>query len=108
MSGRQKIHLKDICYARCGDKGNMANIGLMAFDSEKYELIKKNVTPERIKEHFGDWVRGPVQIWPMDNINTLLVLMHGALDGGVAMSLRFDGQGKSLGEYLRQMEIEMD
>ena len=102
----KKIQLKDICYARSGDKGDVSNIGLMAFDEQKYELLKKHVTPEKVKAHFKDWCNGPVEIYPMDNILALQIVLRRSLGGGVATSLRFDGTGKVMGSALLRMEIE--
>jgi hypothetical protein len=104
----KKVRLVDICYARAGDKGDICDIGLMAKTKESYDLIKKKVTPEKVKNFFGDMVKGPVEIYPMDNIDTLEIVMRGALGGGATRSLRIDGTGKPLCQVLLRMEIEAD
>jgi hypothetical protein len=76
------VQLRELAYARSGDKGDVCNIGLLAFDRENYELIKKHVTPERVKEHFGDMVKGGVEIYAMPNIDALEIVLRNALDGG--------------------------
>jgi len=104
----KKVRLVDIAYARSGDKGDISDIGLMAKTKEDYELIKNKVTPEKVMEFFGDMVKGPVRIYPMDNIESLEIVMYSGLGGGAAGGLRFDGTGKSLCQALLRMEIEAD
>ena len=102
-----KVRLVDIAYARSGDKGDICNIGLMARTKENYALIKEKVTPTKVKEFFGDMVQGEVKIYPMDNIESLEIVMHGALGGGATQSLRIDGTGKPICTALLRMEIEI-
>jgi hypothetical protein len=99
------VQLRELAYARSGDKGDVCNIGLLAFDREHYELIKKYVTPERVKEHFGDMVKGDVEIYAMPNIDALEIVLRNALDGGATRTLRFDQTGKAMGTALLRMEI---
>jgi len=101
------MRLVEICYARAGDKGDISNIGLIAKSSEAYKLIKKEVTPEKIKHFFGDIVKGKVEIYQLDNIESLEIVMHGALDGGATGSLRIDGTGKPYATAILRMEIEV-
>lgn len=103
----KKIRLKDICWYRSGDKGDISNIGLMAKDAKAYEIIKKQVTPERVKAHFKDWVKGDVVIYPMDNLQALEIVMYEALGGGATKTLRIDQTGKSMGNGLAWMEVEV-
>ncbi|MCK4963527.1 MAG: hypothetical protein KAS54_00480 [Dehalococcoidia bacterium] len=102
------MKLFDICYYRSGDKGDISNIGLMAKDEKAYKIIKKEVTPERIKAHFKDWVKGDVIIYPMDNLQSLEIMMYKALGGGATKTLRIDQTGKAMGNALVKMEIEVD
>jgi len=104
----RKVNLIDLCWYRSGDKGDISNIGLMAKDEKAYEIIKKQVTPERIKEHFKDWVKGDVIIYPMDNLQALEIVMYGALGGGATKTLRIDQTGKAMGNGLVKMEVEID
>ena len=104
----KRIQLVDICYARSGDKGDICNIGLMAKTKDNYELIKGKVTSSKIKDFFGDIVQGTVEVYPMDNLESLEIVMHGALGGGATRSLRIDGTGKPMGQTLLRMEIEVD
>ena len=99
------IQLRELAYARSGDKGDVCNIGLLAFNRENYELMTKYVTPERVKEHFGDMVKGAVEIYEMPNIDALEIVLRNALDGGATRTLRFDQTGKAMGTALLRMEI---
>jgi hypothetical protein len=77
-----KIQLRQICHARSGDKGDSANIGLIALRDEYYHLIAKQVTAERVKKHFEGIVLGPVERYEMPNIGALNFLLHNALGAG--------------------------
>ncbi|HWQ81844.1 MAG TPA: hypothetical protein VN514_06215 [Ignavibacteria bacterium] len=101
-----KIQLKEICHGRSGDKGDAANIGLIAYKKEDYELIKRQVTAERVKEFFKGICLGEVERFEMPNINTLNFLLHNTLGGGGTVSLKLDAQGKTLASALLKMEIE--
>ncbi len=101
-----KIQLKEICHGRSGDKGDAANIGLIAYKKEDYELIKKQVTAERVKEFFKGICLGEVERYEMPNINALNFLLHNTLGGGGTVSLKLDAQGKTLASALLKMEIE--
>lgn len=103
-----KIQLRQICHARSGDKGDSANIGLIALRDEYYHLIAKQVTAERVKKHFEGIVLGPVERYEMPNIGALNFLLHNALGGGGTKSLKNDAQGKTLSAALLRMEIETD
>lgn len=105
---KKKILLRDIAWYRSGDKGDISNIGLMAKSDKAYEIIKKEVTPDRIKAHFKDWVKGDVIIYPMDNLQSLEIMMYRALGGGATKTLRIDQTGKAMGAGLSRMEIEVD
>lgn len=98
--------LKDLAYARSGDKGDICNIGLMALDDRCYEIIRREVTPERVKEHFRGMVKGKVDLYEMPNINSIEIVLHNALDGGATRTLRFDQTGKSMCTALLRMEVE--
>jgi hypothetical protein len=104
----KKVRLSELALARSGDKGDISDIGLMAFNEKNYEIIKKQVTPRRVKEHFKDWVKGNVEIYEMPNILSLEIVMHQALGGGATKTLRFDQTGKAMGNALLFMEVEAD
>lgn len=103
-----KARLKELAFARSGDKGDVSNIGLMAKSREFFEILKKEVTQERVKAHFGSMVKGEVKIYEMPNIDALEVTLSQALGGGATRTLRLDQTGKSMGQALLRMEIEVD
>ena len=102
-----KVQLRELCYGRSGDKGDICDIGLMALNEKNYEIIKKQVTPRRIKEFFKDWVKGDVEIYEMPNVMSLEIVMHGALGGGATRNLRVDQTGKAMCQALLRMEVEV-
>ena len=103
-----KVRLVDLAHGRSGDKGDNCNVGLIAYDQAGFELLRKHVTAERVKEHFGPLVKGPVERYEMPNIRALnFVLTHG-LDGGATVSLRSDHLGKTMYAWLLRLEIETE
>lgn len=101
------MRLIEIAHCRSGDKGDTANIGLIAIQERHYPVLRREVTPDRVKAHFGDLCKGPVERFELPNIGALNFLLRGALGGGGTLSLRADAQGKTLGAALLRMEIEM-
>ena len=101
-----KIQLVKIAHARSGDKGDTANVGIIAHHQRHYPILVREVTAERVKAHFGDLVRGDVRRYELDNIEALNFVLEGALDGGGTRSLRIDPLGKSLAGALLYMEWE--
>jgi hypothetical protein len=98
--------LYDIAFGRSGDKGNIANISVIARSPEAYQEIKAKLTPERVKAHLGNLVQGEVIRYELDNLEALNFVCHQALDGGGTRSLRIDPLGKSLAGALLYMEWE--
>lgn len=99
------MQVKDVAYARSGDKGDVVNVGVLAFDDAAYERLERTLTPERIKSHFGDWVKGEVDVFPMPNLNAFNLLLHNALGGGATKTLRYDVTGKSFSTAVLRMEL---
>src|SRR5712664_1895029 len=97
------MQVKDIAYARSGDKGDVVNVGVLAHDDDG--KLVKTLTPERIKAHFGDWVRGDVDVFPMPNIKGFNLLLHNALGGGATKTLRYDVTGKAFSTAILRMEV---
>ena len=102
-----RIRLIEIAHARSGDKGDTANVGLIALEDRHYPVLLREVTSERVKRHFGGLCKGNVERFELPNIGALNFLLHEALDGGGTLSLRADAQGKTLGAALLRMEIEV-
>jgi hypothetical protein len=97
--------LRELAYARSGDKGDVCNVGLLAFDDAAYAIIAREVTPERIKAHFGDMVRGDVEIYPLPKVNALEIVLRNSLGGGATRTLIFDQTGKSMATALLRMQV---
>jgi hypothetical protein len=101
-----KVPLSHLAHTRSGDKGDMSNIGVIAWRPEDYPILLREVTAERVKQHFGGMVKGKVERFELPNLHALNFLLHEALDGGGTLSLRIDAQGKNMGTALLSMEIE--
>lgn len=102
-----RVQLKDISHARSGDKGDSANIGLIALKPEHYTVLVREVTAERVKRHFAELCRGEVERFELPNLHALNFVLHHALDGGGLVSLRTDNQGKTYSTALLRMEIDI-
>jgi primase-polymerase (primpol)-like protein len=102
-----KKRLVDLCYARSGDKGDISNVALLAFNEENYKIIKEQITSEVVKSHMKDVVKGDVKIYDVSNLNALNIVMYNALGGGATKTLRFDQTGKSMCNALLRMEVEV-
>ncbi len=103
-----KVPLSRIAHTRSGDKGDIANIGVIAWQPQYYPILLREVTPERVKAFFGEMVKDKVERFALPNLHALNFLMHGGLGGGGTVSLRTDAQGKTLGAALLAMEIDID
>ena len=103
-----KIRLKDICHGRSGDKGDAANIGIIAYDDNGYDIIWKHLSAERVKEHFKGICKGEVERYELPNIRALNFLLHNTLGGGGTVSLKHDAQGKTLAAALLRMELKVE
>lgn len=102
-----KVQLVHLAHARSGDKGDTANVGVIAYDPDHYGLLREQLTPEAVKAHFGSMVKGDVERFELPNLSALNFLLHGALGGGGTMSLMNDAQGKVFSTGLLRMEIEV-
>ncbi len=103
-----KIRLIDIAHARSGDKGDSANIGIIAYNDKWYEILKKYLTAEVVKKYFEGICFGKVERYEMPNIRALNFVLHNALGGGGTVSLKHDAQGKTLASALLRMELEIE
>jgi hypothetical protein len=103
-----KVQLLKLAHARSGDKGDTANIGLIALRSDYYPVLVKEVTAERVKKHFAGICKGEVERYELPNLNALNFLLHQSLGGGGTVSLKTDPQGKTLSSALLRMEIEVE
>lgn len=102
-----RLQLRELCGYRAGDKGDIADVAIFADDDETYDVIVREVTAERVKEHFGSMVRGAVERYEARNVLALNFVLRDALGGGGPRSLRADSLGKTLGGALVRMEIDV-
>lgn len=101
------VKLREIAHSRTGDKGNISNISVIAYDARHYDALREQVTAERVKAHFAGNVMGEVVRYELPNIAALNFVMDQALGGGVTRSLALDAHGKSLSSALLDLEIEL-
>jgi hypothetical protein len=102
-----KIRLLDIAHARSGDKGDTANVGVIALEPRWYQVLEQFVTRKRVANHFRGMIEGDVERYELPNLNALNFLLHGALDGGGTLSLKTDAQGKVYSTALLRMVIDV-
>jgi hypothetical protein len=100
--------LIEIAHARSGDKGDTANVGIIASKPEYYPILVREVTAERVKEHFAGVCLGAVERYELPNLGALNFLLHESLDGGGTLSLKADPQGKTYSSALLRMEVDVD
>lgn len=102
-----RIRLLDIAHARSGDKGDTANVGVIALEPRWYEVLDRFVTRKKVADHFRGMIEGDVERYELPNLNALNFLLHGALDGGGTLSLKTDAQGKVYSTALLRMVIDV-
>ena len=103
-----QVMLKDLAFARSGDKGDVCNVGIMAMTRSIYEFLVRELTPERVKEHFKGMIKGDVEVYPMPNIDSIELVLRRSLGGGATCTLRFDQTGKSMCTAVLRMTVEAD
>ena len=102
-----KVRLLEIAHARSGDKGDTANVGLIALKPEWYAVLDQHVTLDRVRKHFHGVIAGDVERFELPNLGALNFLLHGALDGGGTLSLKTDAQGKVFSTAMLRMVIDV-
>lgn len=102
-----RVQLREIAFARSGDKGDTANVGLIAFRPSIYPVLVQEVTAERVKQHFEGICAGEVERFELPNLRALNFLLHNSLGGGGTVSLMLDAQGKTFATALLRMEIDV-
>lgn len=102
-----KVQLVKLAHARSGDKGDTANVGLIALRDEIYPILVREVTAERVMQHFQGICKGGVERFELPNLCALNFLLHESLGGGGTLSLMTDAQGKTFSTALLRMEIEL-
>ena len=102
-----KVRLVDIAHARSGDKGDTANVGVIALRPEWFPFIAESLTLERVTSHFAGVIDGGVERFELPNLNALNFLLHGALDGGGTLSLKTDAQGKVFSTAMLRLVLDV-
>ena len=102
-----KVQLVKLAHARSGDKGDTANVGLIAFSDQIYPILVREVTADRVKQHFRGICKGDVDRYELPNLGALNFLLHESLGGGGTLSLMTDAQGKTFSTALLRMTIEV-
>jgi hypothetical protein len=102
-----RVPLWRVGFARSGDKGDTANVGLIAYTEPIYNILVTEVTAARVKEHFTGICKGPVDRYELPNLKALNFLLHESLGGGGTVSLMLDAQGKTFGAALLRMELDV-
>lgn len=100
------MKLRDLAHARSGDKGDVSNISVIAYDLEAYDRVRRVLTPERVKAHLRGIVRGEVRRYNLPDLMALNFVLNGALGGGVTRSLALDAHGKCLSGLLLELDLE--
>ncbi len=101
------MKVRELAHVRAGDKGDISNLSLIAYKSEDYALLERQVTAERVQAHFAGIVHGHVERFLLPGLGAINFVMHGALGGGVTRSLALDAHGKSLGSALLDIDIDI-
>jgi hypothetical protein len=102
-----RVLLRNLAHTRSGDKGDTANVGVIAYSPAAYAFLKRELTAERVAVHFQGMVLGKVERFELDNIEALNFLLHGALGGGGTVSLMTDAQGKVYSTAILRMELDV-
>jgi len=100
-----QVRLLDIAHTRSGDKGDMANCGVIALRPEWYSVLVRELTTERVAAHYGALLSGKVERFELPNLHALNFLLHGALDGGGTLSLKTDAQGKVVSTVMLRLVL---
>jgi hypothetical protein len=102
-----RVRLLDIAHARSGDKGDTANVGVIALQPEWYPVLERYLTLDRVTQHFKGVITGPIERYELPNLRALNFLLHGALDGGGTLSLKTDAQGKVFSTAMLRMVLDV-
>jgi hypothetical protein len=100
------LTVRDIAHARAGDKGNTSNVNVWVYDPVNFETLKRAITPERIKREFPNLVQGEVELYVLENLHGINLVLRDALEGGVNASLNLDSHGKSWSFLILDMTLE--
>jgi hypothetical protein len=97
--------VRDLAFGRSGDKGDIANVGLLAMDAAAWDRLRRGLTPELVRAHLGGLVKGDIEVFELPRIQALNVVLHNALGGGASRTLRFDQTGKAFATILMGIRL---
>ncbi len=103
----KRVKLREIALCRAGDKGDISNVSVIPYDEKHYDFVKKQVTAERVREAYGELIKGEIRKYELPGIKALNFVMYEALGGGVSRSLCIDLHGKSRGSIMSEIEIDL-
>jgi len=103
----RSVSLRLLAHTRSGDKGDTANVGVIALDPEFYPILVRELTVERVKKHFEGICKGAVERFELPNLHALNFLLHESLGGGGTVSLKTDAQGKTLSTAMLRMNVDV-
>ncbi len=103
----KRVYLAQIAHARSGDKGDDSNVGVIADSPEVFEILQRELTRDRVERHFAGICRGGVTRYDVPNLNALNFILHDSLGGGGTASLKTDAQGKTHGQAMLLLELEV-
>jgi hypothetical protein len=103
----RQVKLREIAYSRAGDKGDTSNVSVIPYDEAHYDLLREQLTAARVKEAYGEVVKGEVRRYELPGVKALNFVMYQALDGGVSRSLALDLHGKSRGSIMGTIDVEV-
>ncbi len=102
-----RIRLEDIAHARSGDTGDGSNVGVIAYTEAGFQFLRRELTPERVKNHFSTICLGSVERFEVPNLKALNFILHDSLGGGGSESVKTDAQGKTHGQAMLRMELDL-
>ncbi|MBM3483691.1 MAG: hypothetical protein FJX66_10365 [Alphaproteobacteria bacterium] len=102
-----RVQLRRLAHTRSGDKGDISNIVVIAYEPMFYDLLRDQLTPERVKQYFAGVIRGEVERYEVERLGVINIVAHGALGGGVSRSLCLDQYGKTLGALMLGLELDV-
>lgn len=102
-----RFRLEDIAHARSGDKGDGSNVGIIAYTEAGFRLLQRELTTDRVKQHFSGICKGSVDRFEVPNLKAINFILHDSLGGGGSESVKTDAQGKTHGQALLRMELDL-
>jgi hypothetical protein len=102
-----RIRLEDIAHARSGDKGDGSNVGIIAYTEAGFQLLRRELTIDHVKNHFSTICKGSVERFEVPNLWAINFILHDSLGGGGSESVKTDAQGKTHGQALLRMELDL-